>query len=243
MDLREATVDNGHRHPWELARRDSVLRLLAGTARWNDVADVGAGDRFVAAALRAAAAGRVYAIDVHYEETGLADGIQTGRAVDDLPDAGLDLVVMMDVLEHVDDEGPLLDHVRRKLRPGGMLLVTVPAFQRLFSAHDSFLRHFRRYHMRQLRDVLERHGFRVEETFYFYASLFLVRSLQVAVARLAGAPPQSGVAAWRFGMRHPVTIAARALLDWDYRMCRRLTRLGVTVPGLSLCAVCRIASA
>ena len=121
--------------------------------------------------------------------------------------------------------------------------MTVPAFQRLFSAHDTFLRHFRRYHMRQLRDVLERHGFRVEETFYFYASLLLVRSLQLGLDRLAGARRQEGVGGWRFGMRHPITVAARVLLDWDYRVCRRLARLGLRVPGLSLCAVCRIASA
>lgn len=243
MDLVEAASTNGNRHPWELSRADCVLRLLANRGPWRDVADVGAGDRFFAAALRGVASGDIYAVDVHYQEIGLVDGIHTARDVADLPDAGLDCVVLMDVLEHVEDEGAILRGVRRKLRQGGTVLVTVPAFQHLFSAHDTFLKHFRRYRRAQLREVLERHGFRVEESFYFYASLFAARSLEVAVSRVVGGAEQTGVGRWRFGRRHPLTVLVRVVLDLDYRVCRALTRLGLAVPGLSLCAVCRNTSA
>ncbi|MCX6550290.1 MAG: methyltransferase domain-containing protein [Acidobacteria bacterium] len=243
MDLVEAASANEHRHPWELSRLDSLLRLLAGRKPWHDVADVGAGDCFVAAALRRAASGRVYAIDVHFEETGMSGGIERRRDVEDLPDEGLDCVVMMDVLEHVEDEGPLVADVRRKLRQGGTLLVTVPAFPSLFSAHDTYLKHFRRYRMEHLHDVLGRNGFAVDESFYFYSSLFVARSLQLALARVSGEGKQDGVGSWQFGVRHPATRAIRTLLDWDFRLCRMLTRWGLRVPGLSACAVCTIASA
>jgi SAM-dependent methyltransferase len=243
MDLHEVAPANQHRHPWELSRRDCVMQILAGRGPWHDVADVGAGDRFFAASLREVVTGTTYAVDLHYQETGIVDGIHTTRDVADLPDAGLDCVVMMDVIEHVEDEGALLRDVRGKLRPGGTVLVTVPAFQHLFSAHDRYLKHFRRYRRQQLHDLLERHGLRVEESFYFWATLFAARSLEVALARVVGEAEQTGIGHWRFGVRHVVTMCVRAVLDLDYRVCRALTRMGLTVPGLSLCAICKNTSA
>jgi SAM-dependent methyltransferase len=239
MDLVEVAPENGHRHPWELSRRDSVLRLLAECGPWDDVADVGAGDRFFALAIRKAARGRVYAVDIHYTDTGMIGGIQTARTIEELPDGGLDCIVLMDVLEHVEEEGSLLTAIRRKLRPNGTALVTVPAFQWLFSAHDIHLRHFRRYESGQLRDVLERHGFEVKESFYFYASLYIGRVVQTVLARIVAPGEQRGIGGWAFGPRHPLTVALRVLLDLDYRICRAATALGLAAPGLSLCAVCK----
>jgi len=95
----------------------------------------------------------------------------------------------------------------------------------------------------QMIPVLERHGFRVEESFYFYATLFAARVLEVAVSRVAGEIEQRGAGRWRFGLRHPLTVLVRAVLDLDYRVYRALTRLGLGVPGLSLCAVCKNTSA
>jgi SAM-dependent methyltransferase len=243
MDLREAASANGNRHPWELSRRDAVLGILAGRGPLREVADVGAGDRFFAASLRALAPDAIYAVDVCYEATGMVDGIHVVRDIADLPDAGFDCIVMMDVLEHVEDESTILPDVRRKLRPDGTVLVTVPAFQHLFLAHDAYLKHFRRYRRQQLLDVLERHGLRVEESFYFYATLFAWRSAEAALSRVVGDFGPRGIGHWRFGLRHPLTVFIRAVLDLDYRVCRALTRLGLAVPGLSVCAVCRNTSA
>ncbi len=243
MDLLEAVATGGHRHPWELARRDSMLRLVARLRPLGDVADVGAGDRFFASSLRSLIQGHVYAVDVHYPESGFVDGIHTARDVADLPDGGLDCVVLMDVLEHLEDEAVVLGALRPKLRAGGTVLVTVPAFQHLLSAHDEYLKHFRRYRRRTLRPVLERHGLHVEECFYFYSTLFAARWLQVILARVKGPGEQSGVGRWRFGLRHPLTMLVRGALDLDYRACRALARRGFTVPGLSLCCVCKNVSA
>lgn len=243
MDPAESKLDNAHRHPWELSRRGRLLDLLRRLGPLGDVADVGAGDRFFTRELRAAATGRVYAIDTSYEKTGVIDGCHLARTTAALPDAALDCVVMMDVLEHVEEEGTLLLDVCRALRPNGTLLVTVPAFQPLFSAHDAFLKHLRRYNMRHLRGVLEGHGFEVERAFYFYAALTAARLLEVVRERIAGPARRQGAGSWPFGARHPVTVAVRYWLDWDYRCCVALARLGLAIPGLSLCAVCRKTSA
>ncbi len=80
-----------------------------------------------------------------------------------------DLVLMLDVLEHIDDDAGALESARAALRPGGHLLLTVPALSWLWSRHDEANHHFRRYDRRSLRRRLEGAGFVVEELRYFYA--------------------------------------------------------------------------
>jgi SAM-dependent methyltransferase len=83
-----------------------------------------------------------------------------------------DVVLLLDVLEHYADEGALLADVRRLLAPGGMLLVSVPAFGFLWSAHDEVLHHVRRYTARRLQRVLEAAGFAVTRLTYTNVAAF-----------------------------------------------------------------------
>ena len=77
-----------------------------------------------------------------------ARGLAVARgSAENLPvgDAQLDVVVALDVLEHLDDDRRALDEILRVLRPGGVLLATVPAYPFLWSSHDEALGHRRRY--------------------------------------------------------------------------------------------------
>ena len=78
-----------------------------------------------------------------------------------LRDGCADMVTMLDVLEHLSDDARALQEVSRILRPGGALVLSVPAYQHLWSAHDEALHHFRRYEKSGLDRVLKRAGFRV----------------------------------------------------------------------------------
>ena len=80
--------------------------------------------------------------------------------------ATFDTVLLLDSLEHVEDELALLAEVRRLLTPAGRLLVSVPAFAFLWSAHDEVLHHLRRYTAPGLRAVLERSGLAVRRLTY-----------------------------------------------------------------------------
>lgn len=103
------------------------------------------------------------------------------------PDLGTFAIVgMFDVLEHLPDEGAALDAVRRYLEPGGVLLITVPARQSLWSYFDVVAGHFRRYEVDTLTRVLERSGFRVEYATEFFALLFPMMWLGRRVAALRG---------------------------------------------------------
>jgi len=77
------------------------------------------------------------------------------------PTATFDVVTMLDVLEHLSDDRRALSEVQRVLRPGGVLVWSVPAYQSLWSAHDEALHHFRRYEYHALRRLLRKSGFSV----------------------------------------------------------------------------------
>ncbi|MBC8083237.1 MAG: class I SAM-dependent methyltransferase, partial [Hymenobacter sp.] len=87
-------------------------------------------------------------------------------------DESFDLVVASDVLEHIKDEAQALREWARVLRPGGQLLVFVPAFQFLWGRHDEVNQHFRRYTAAQLADAMRGAGLRVRRRSYWNVSLF-----------------------------------------------------------------------
>lgn len=79
-----------------------------------------------------------------------------------------DLLLMLDVLEHIDEDCEALHAAHSALRPGGHLLLTVPALSWLWSQHDVANEHYRRYHPAGLRAVLAAAGFEVEVVRYFF---------------------------------------------------------------------------
>lgn len=85
----------------------------------------------------------------------------------------IDCVVVLDNLEHVEDDDCALREIRRVLRPGGVFLFTVPAFMALWRHHDVMYGHFRRYTKRGFAARVERAGLVVEECRFFKCAFFL----------------------------------------------------------------------
>jgi len=95
-----------------------------------------------------------------------------GSLPDDLPDGPFDLITLFDVLEHVDDDRASLASLYAHLRPGGSFVLTVPAFQWLWSDHDVVLEHRRRYRRAEIADLLAGAGFTVRRLSYYTTLLF-----------------------------------------------------------------------
>ncbi len=85
----------------------------------------------------------------------------------DFSDASFDACVMVNVLEHIEDDLAILKRIRQLLRPDGALLLFVPALPVLYGSLDALVDHHRRYLKASLRTVVERAGFRVLKLHYF----------------------------------------------------------------------------
>ncbi len=105
--------------------------------------------------------------------------IRAGAMPDELPTAGevFDLICLFDVLEHVEEDDETLLVLRRHLAPGGFLLITVPAFRRLWSAHDIALHHKRRYEKVELADKLRAAGYVITKLSFINMALFPAAAL------------------------------------------------------------------
>lgn len=97
-------------------------------------------------------------------------------------DGRFDLVCLLDVLEHIGDDGEALSRAARLLCPSGRLLVTVPAYAWLWSAHDDAHHHCRRYTAKMLHQRAQEANLVVEKLGYFNTLLFPV----IAAARIIG---------------------------------------------------------
>lgn len=199
MDLKEVDILGASigRHWYYRAKASAMLAMLSPAAS-RTLLDVGAGSGFFSRHLLAHdAAEEAWCIDTSYaeeaDEHAQGKPIHFRRTIDRL-DA--DLVLLMDVLEHVEDDAGLLLEYVAKVPAGCRFLVTVPAFQFLWSGHDVFLGHRRRYTLKQLEATVEKAGLTCLRGNYFFALTFpLAASLRLwqrAAAR--DATPRSQLA-------------------------------------------------
>ncbi len=97
--------------------------------------------------------------------------------------ASLDAVVACEVLEHVENEAAFLGKIHSLLKPGGLLLLSVPARKDLWSSHDELAGHFRRYEKVEIVDLLSRHRLKPLEVISYgfpFVHLFRIARLLLA---------------------------------------------------------------
>jgi|RhiMethySRZTD1v2_1073278.scaffolds.fasta_scaffold37842_4 SAM-dependent methyltransferase len=242
VDLAERG-DTARRHPWEIERSQFFRALIArhvGDGVPRRILDVGAGDGWFAGELsqEMTEGSEIVCWDINYRSADLAADLPPGvvRTADE-PEGTFDLALLLDVIEHVEDDAGFLDTaVLPHLTGRSLVVVSVPAYQRLFSSHDDTLAHHRRYSPRQLREVLAPR-FEIVARGGLFASLLPVRAAAVARERVAGPRPTHGVGAWTAGTG--VTRAVTAVLAADAGTGAWLAHRGLPTPGLSTWAVCR----
>jgi len=115
--------------------------------------------------------------------------LQTYQATLDqlsLPDCSLSAIGLFDVIEHVDKPIELLSEVSRVLKPGGVLICSVPAHQWLFSDFDERIGHFRRYSMKSLRQEIRAAGFQDYQSHFLFGFLLIPSFVTRRVPYLLG---------------------------------------------------------
>ncbi len=150
----------------------------------------------------------------------------------DLPPNSYDVVLMTDVLEHIQDDAASANAALRLVRPGGIVVATVPAYQWLFSPRDVHHHHFRRYGKQQFGELWETTNAQIKLLSHYNTALFPA----AAAVRLASK------LSWRRREPGDISIPPRAINDQLARLMQCEVNLLGRVPmpfGLSLIAVIR----
>src|SRR5277367_1456246 len=195
MDLKEEDIlgaDIG-RHWYYRAKAAALSRAVAGL-RPTRILDVGAGSGFFSRHLLAeTAAQSALCVDTGYPSE--RDDSVAGKPVCYRRDSGptdCDLVLMMDVLEHVDDDRGLLRHYAATVPSGAHFLVTVPAFGFLWSGHDVFLEHKRRYRLGEIEAAMRDAGLKVVRGCYYFGLVFPL-AVAMRIAGRGGSEPRTSL--------------------------------------------------
>jgi SAM-dependent methyltransferase len=165
--------------------------------------------------------GRLDAVELDDESRAIAEE-RLGRKVmsarlpelEAIADGEYDLIVALDVIEHIDDDAAALAAIAPKLKRGGKFVMTVPAHPWMWSAHDAVNHHKRRYSKRGLKALVESSPLKLEKLGYFNSLLFplaiadrlasKVRGKDYAEVKLPSAPLNAGLEAVFAAERHLV---------------------------------------
>jgi SAM-dependent methyltransferase len=176
------------KHWWFVGRRRIIDRVIRQLKLTNDAQILEAGCGTGGNLKMLSRHGQVSAMELETTACEFANLrqvtlVKQGSLPDQIPfTAKYDLIVILDVIEHLDDDLAALEALKSRLKPGGWLLVTVPAYQFLWSQHDEINHHKRRYTLTQLCQVTRQGGYKIKYSTYFNSFLFpavaLVRLLQ-----------------------------------------------------------------
>ena len=182
------------RHWWYRARRKIIADLIRREARPPKSAailEIGCGTGHNLAML--AGFGHVEGLELDDEARELSER-RLGRKVlssplpelRDVADRHYDLIGAFDVIEHIDDDKAALASIAAKLKPGGKFVMTVPAHQWRWTAHDVVNHHKRRYSKSTLRQLVQGSPLKLERIGYFNSLLFPLAIAERATSKLRG---------------------------------------------------------
>ncbi len=237
-ELQTHRVEDGHW--WYRGRRRVLERTIArlhlpARARILD-AGCGSGRNMVDFARH----GEVTGVELSPTSAELARGRHVGEVVEgsvmEMPFAAdsFDLAVCLDVIEHLPDDRGALRELRRVVAPGAPLLVTVPAYQWLWSGHDEINHHCRRYSRPTLRRAAREAGWECTYATHFNSLLLPVAIALRALDRLHHGTTESSLDLWV--PPAPVNWALQQPLNLEAALIARGGRIPA---GLSLLAVLR----
>ena len=190
----DTMADLDQRHWWYRARRQvlaALIRRLARPPANANILEIGCGTGHNLAML--GEFGRVDALELDEEVRGVAEQ-RLGRQVMNaplpelagVPERHYDLIGAFDVIEHIDDDRAALASVASRLKPGGKMVMTVPAHQWMWSAHDVVNHHKRRYSRAALRALIEASPLRLQAMGYFNSLLFPVAMAERLSSKVRG---------------------------------------------------------
>ena len=181
---------------WFVARRELALSILRGAGfSGATLLDVGCGTGAGQSAF--SEFGAVFGVDFSQEalefsgSRGLTLLAKANAEVLPIQSESVDAVVTLDTIEHVPDDSAALTEIARALKPGGLLLMNVPAFMFLWGPHDVALMHQRRYTVSSARQAVSAAGLEIERATYSVFLLFPLVLASRVMGKLRGGEPSA----------------------------------------------------
>ncbi len=186
--LQYASVED--KHWWFVARRQIIKQVICRLNLPNNAQILEAGCGTGGNLQMLSRYGQVSAMELDQIACQLANQrqvthVKPGSLPDNIPfEKDYDLILILDVIEHLDNDLSGLEALYYKLKPGGYLLVTVPAYMFLWSEHDEINHHKRRYRLKALKQVVKKAGYEVDYGSYFNTFLFPLVAIVRILAKL-----------------------------------------------------------
>lgn len=242
MDLKEIKQDLVRRHPWESSRLSFFKNVLGnyGSKQVSSILDIGSGDGFFSQEVHKEffSKAKLVCFDFNYTEEKHYGLVHFTKHTSS---ERFDLILLMDVLEHVEHETEFLENVVKKNSKGtSLFLLSVPAWQKLYSLHDQKLGHFRRYSFKQFEKLLDEAGLEIVLSGGLFHSLLIPRLLTKFHERKVKESQSSltkDLGEWRGG--YCLTRFIELLLSLDNACSLLAARVGLKIPGLSVWALAR----
>jgi hypothetical protein len=238
MDLIEFSGSKFNRHPWELCRSKifakKYSKIFNNSNSLIKILDFGCGDAWLSHNIVKQISSRtqLVAFDPYLKEIDLFEDSKI-RVTNAISDEKFDCIFLFDVLEHIELDVDFMINLRNSLsHQETHILISVPAMNYLFSEHDIYLKHYRRYNVQNLSRVLKESGFNVNEIHYFFLLPLIIRFVKTKIIKGKYQHDSPEVANWRFGKF--ITSAVTNILFLDYFFCKLFTYKYLRIPGLSI---------
>ncbi len=245
MDINEVKGVGFNRHPWEISRTKNFIDDLKKIIDYNRPAkylNIGSGDMYFDNVWinKFARKHIVYAVDIGYGDNEIKKLSSKGKKlfhdITDVKDNDFDYIILMDSLEYMEDDEKYINLLKNKLKKSGKLIMTLPAFSRLYSEHDANVGNLRRYDRTEIIKIINRCGLTMEQNHYFFFSLLMVRLFQ-KFYNFNYSSHEDVTTKWKYAKKSIITKMVIVVLDMDYYFCSLLSK--IHFPGLSLLVVCK----
>ena len=250
MDLIEIS-NNTIRHPWETARKIITSKFISSIQKKNiKILDVGSGDAYLADSFtKKFHNSRSYCVDSGYtsnlinkiENTFKNNNLNLYSSLNDVEVNTIDIVTLLDVIEHVPNDVNFIKNIISQpyINDDTFFIISVPAYQTLFSRHDELLKHYRRYNLPKLKETVNKCDLKFIDSGYFFSILIIPRLIQLIIEKVSSKKNKEldNLGTWEGGKSTSAIIKTILLLD--YKIGRVFKFIGINLPGLSCYVICQ----